>query len=289
MGTTIQPVVDLLLKFVTEAPGQRILGARLGMLLKTECPAFSPAQFQSRNLRQFIRTYAPGIVEQGKSGPDFFYALSGAAESTLASSGFIEPSVVRAPRTTFDWKAFSNPSYPFVLAANRETGEFQTRNQGAEIAEPWVTLPKPTSDDHLQIARDFVQTIPEPNRSILAEGLASPVWFTNFSTVVRQHGLGSSWATYRTSRLRELFDRSLTELGIPAAEGKAEASSPFVRYSSRSTGWARRVEAKAQFTPSEEALRKLVQLVVAEMPISDLRELSLPVGRVFDHIGGILK
>lgn len=129
MSISIQSISDILVQGISAAPNQRILGARLGALLRTAYPGFSPADFQSRNLRQLIRTYVPAVEEKGRSGPDFIYGLA------LGSSGQVSghPSVPsRFPDnkpspspTAFDWKAFSSPSYPFSLAANTETGEFQ--------------------------------------------------------------------------------------------------------------------------------------------------------------------
>jgi hypothetical protein len=285
MQDTIQSVGELLLKFVSEAPGQQILGAKLGGLLRAEYPTFSPSQFQSRNLRQFIRTYVPDIVDRGRSGPDYCYGLASSVETSQCDS---ERTGATAPRTAFDWKAYSNPAYPFVLAANRMTGEYQTRSQDAVPSEPWVVLPKPTSDDHLHIAREFVQTLSEPMRTTLAEILAAPLWFTKFSAAAKRSGLGSSWASFRTSRLREKFDHSLITLGIPnVAEKPVPAPLASRSYSNPSPNAPfRRLDVKSP--ARETALRKLVQLVVADMAISDLRELALPIGKVMDHIDEIL-
>jgi hypothetical protein len=286
MEATIQSVSDALLRFVSEAPEQKILGAKLGGLLRTACPTFSPSQFQSRNLRQFIRTYVPGIVEKGKSGPDYVYALSSSGEpySSITDLSLV---VNRAPQTTFEWKAFSNPSYPFVLTVNRLTGEFQTETQEAVPTEPWAILPKPSSDDHLQIARDFVQTLSEHTRTTLTETLAHPLWFRSFTAASRTSGVGSDWSSFRTSRLREMFDKAIEELGIPAVVKSGPTSSIPPRRGASRIMHNRRADVPS---PSREmALRRLVQLVVAEMPISDLRNLVLPIGRVIDHIDELLK
>lgn len=286
MDSTIQSVAALLERFVTRTPGQLILGAQLGGLLRAECPNFSPSQFQARNLRQFIRTYVPEIVERGRSGPDYYYGLP-SAEGVFPSALESRSISVKPPQPTFDWKAFSNPSYPFVLAANRSSGEFQTRTQNAVVAEPWVTVPKPTTDDHLQIARDFVQTLADPSRTALTEILARPIWYTSFSAAARQYGVGSSWASFRISRLREFLDRALVSLGIPRLTERPSATSLPRAYANRlPTPPNPRLDPPK--SSRETALRKLVQLVVAEMPISDLRELALPIGKVMDHIDEIL-
>ena len=151
-----------------------------------------------------------------------------------------------------------------------------------------MVVPKPTSEDHLQIARDFEQTLSEPTRTTLAAILGETVWFVNFSAAARNCGVGSNWASFRTSRLKELFDSSVAALGIPKI-----AEKPLLATSSRSQA---NPHTNAPFSlpnrsplSREEALRRLVQLVVAEMPISDLRELALPIGKVIDHNDEFLK
>lgn len=290
LETTIQSVSELLLKLISDAPRQRILGAQLGGLLKTACPSFSPSEFQSRNLRQFIRAHIPAIEEKGRSGPDYIYGLASTDEARAPGgvSALSRPQFVPSLRTSFDWKAFSNPSYPFVLAANRDTGEFQSLRPNTTLPDPWVILPKPTPTDHLEIAREFVQTLLEPTRGVLAEALTDPIWYASFSGVAKNHGVGSEWAMFRTSHLRKAFDKSIAAAGIPAKKvglPTAEAVSPAM--TSRSTTGASHLEASS--LSREKALRRLVQLVIADLPIGDLRELALPIGRVFDHIDEILK
>ena len=290
LETTLQSVSEFLLKSVIDAPSQRILGAQLGALLKSAHPSFSSSDFQSRNLRQFIRTHLPAIEEKGRSGPDFIYGLTTSAGSELFKSGAAHSGFPSVPtlRTSFDWKAFSNPSYPFVLLANRDTGEFQSRRPGADLPEPWVTLPKPTPNDHLEIARDFVQTLTGPTREVLDGVLASPIWYASFSAIAKSHGVGSEWASFRTSRLRKAFYAAITSAGVPAREARLaayETTPPGVAPRSMVAG----SHLDASGFSREKALRRLVELVIADLPLGDLRELALPIGRVFDHIDEILK
>jgi hypothetical protein len=292
MSISIQSISDILVQGISAAPNQRILGARLGALLRTAYPGFSPADFQSRNLRQLIRTYVPAVEEKGRSGPDFIYGL--ALDSTRPVPG--HPSVLaRLPDNqtspapaTFDWKAFSNPTYPFSLAANTETGEFQAI-AGTEVTPPWVPLPKPTSEDHHGIAKAFTETLSGEVRQPLERVLEDPKWFVTFSSAAKRLGVGTAWAVFRTSQLRDRFRASLSVLGIPprinsALANRRSAASLVAAGSSSSIPQSRYTELS-----QEERLRRLVSLVIADLPISDLRALNLPVGAVFDHIDEITK
>lgn len=288
MEITSQSISESLIKFVSDAPGKVILGARLGGLIRAAHPTFSPSLFHSRNLRQFIHTHVPEIVERGRSGPDYFYGLASAGEGGTLSSFEALPFVPRS-RTTFDWKVYSNPSNPFVVVANRFTGELQTRTRRTEVSEPWVEIQKPTSEDHLQIARDFLKAIPEPAQSTLSKILAEPLWYVNFSASARNCGIGSDWATFRTSHLRDLFNKSLAELGIPKTTERPWSRPAYIPYPYSPPARVAPSIQNLQGSSREAAIRKLVQLVVAELPLSALRELALPIGKVIDHIDEILK
>ena len=75
-----------------------------------------------------------------------------------------------------------------------------------------------------------------------------------------------------------MFEASLKELGISpnsqalpisgAVPSALQLKSPVVAIASS----------------TEISLRSLVELVIADMPLCDLRELRLPIGKVFDRI-----
>jgi len=288
MEITPQSISESLIKFVSDAPGKVVLGARLGGLIRAAHPTFSPSLFHSRNLRQFIHTHVPEIIERGRSGPDYYYGLASNGEG-VALPALSAPPFSSRSRTTFDWKVYSNPSNPFAVVANRLTGELEIRTQRSGLSEPWVEVPKPTSEDHLQIAREFVKTLPETAQPPLSSLLNDSLWYVSFSATARNCGVGSSWAAFRTSHLRNRFSTSLAELGISKTTERPWSKPAYIPYpNSPPTREAPTVQ-NLQGSSREAAIRKLVQLVVAELPLNALLELALPIGKVIDHIDEILK
>jgi hypothetical protein len=214
MISPIQIAAEAISKIIATSPSQRVLGAKLGAQLRVADPGFTPVAFQCRNLRQFIKSHVPAIEEKGRSGPDFIYGPA----SVKAQPDPVNQSqvaFVTAPTTAFNWRAFSSPSYPFHLIANRDTGEFEASAIGAELVPPWIVIRKPTTEEHLAIARAFVDSLHENLREPLNRVLSEPKWFLRFSPTARGFGLGAAWAAFRTARLKDIFENEMKSLGIP--------------------------------------------------------------------------
>lgn len=272
--SSIQPIVSALLDIVSNSPTQRVLGARLGAMLKATSPDFNPALFGCRNLREFIRTRIPEIEERGRSGPDLLYGLASSPRPQqisfpvpTAGTSFVPP-----PTTAFNWRAFTNPSYPYLLAANAETGEFKVVALGIGLPAPWVPLAKPTPEDHLAIARAFLSTRDATEKTSLEALLAEPKWFIGFSAAAKRLGLANAWGSFRTAQLRARFEDALREANIPQKATPVSEGSPR----------ALAAPTEAIHPTTDAQLRDLVLRIVGEMSIEQLRELRLPVGRVFD-------
>jgi hypothetical protein len=214
--------------------------------------------------------------------------LTGTGDSAISTSqnqSDIIPSdieYVPLPTSLYNWKAFSNPAHPFVLVANRETGTLQTLREGQLPTFPWVTVPKPTSEFHHEIANEFVSSQPEPLRTTLGALLHDPKWYVRFSSVATKNGLGSQWAAFRRTKLIESFKSSLSSLAVPVVPRFAPPSES-VPYIADRVVVNRKEVSQAPDEP-DTSLRDLVSRVVSELPISELRLLKLPVGAVFDSL-----
>src|ERR1039457_1716985 len=151
-----QEISSKIIQLVREAPNGTMLGVRLGASLRIYFPTFNAYAYRCRNLRHFIRTYVPAVSEKGRSGADVLYAIA----DVEAQNAFpfvpqdsparepSEPEYVRLPTSTYNWKAYSNPAHPFVVAANRQTGTLQVFPEDTTLTEPLVVLPKPTAEFH---------------------------------------------------------------------------------------------------------------------------------------------
>jgi hypothetical protein len=280
----LQDITAKIFSLVDLSPKKTLLGVPLGILLRIDFPEFSAVEYGCRNLRQFIRLHVPRVIEVGRSGTDIFY--------TTASQPVVQPPVVASPNSIqsqrgefvplptsgYNWKAYSNPSHPFVLIANRDNGELQVVGENQSQADPWVAIPKPSTEAHREIAKNFVGTQAGPLRDALERLLLDSKWYVQFSDAAKRAGVGPQWAVFRRKALIEKFNESLRNFHIPVS-----ASSRSTAFPASSTELKR---SHAVPATDEAVFRELVKRLVAELPISELRSLRLPVGLVFDALKG---
>jgi hypothetical protein len=282
-----QEISSKILQLVREAPGGTMLGVRLGASLRAYFPNFNPYNYRCRNLRHFIRTYVPAISEGGRSGADLVYTNSDAVGQNALPFAPQDPPTqnsnelehLRLPTNAYNWKAYSNPAHPFIVAANRETGVLQAFPESTPLSEPLVVLPKPTAEFHSEIAREFTSNLPEPLRTSLGALLHDPKWYVRFSSVAMRNGVGPKWGAFRRAKLIERFDSSLRELAITPTAHATRGTDNAV-YSSPPRAQPPAVPPAC----TETSFRDLVSKVISELPLEDLRSLKLPVGAVFDAL-----
>jgi hypothetical protein len=283
-----QEVANKILQLVREAQGGTMLGVRLGASLRAYFPNFNPYNYRCRNLRHFIRTYVPAVSEKGRSGADVLYAGADAAGQNALplvpqdppTRGPNDPDYVRLPTTAYNWKAYSNPAHPFIVAANRETGVLQVFPEDTVLAEPLVVVPKPTAEFHAEAAREFTSTLVEPLRTSLAALLHDPKWYVRFSSVAMRNGVGPKWGAFRRAKLIERFNSSLRELAIPPVTHPPRATDNITLHPSL----LRPQQPIVALASDESSFRSLVSRVVSELPLEELRSLKLPIGAVFDAL-----
>jgi hypothetical protein len=284
----VQQLSAKIIDLVREAPGGTMLGVRLGASLRVFFPAFNPYMYRCRNLRHFIQTYVPDVSERGRSGADIVYttvdATRVAAPITIPAADQVgsdgrDREYVRLPTTAYNWKAYSNPGHPFVVAVDREHGTMQSFPEDSTPGEPWVVLPKPTAQYHSLIAKEFASTLQEPLQTNLSTLLSDPKWYVRFSSVAMRHGLGPRWGAFRRAKLIDHFNSSLRELSVPVVpRGERTPDNAVLPPPPKAPALS------ASTATEESEFRDLVSRVVSELPLGELRSLKLPVGAVFDAL-----
>lgn len=280
----VDEISSKILELVSSTADKTLLGVRLGFMLKRSFPDFAPYHYQCRNLRQFVRTHVPSVSEKGHSGTDVIYAVGSFASPTndTAQPRAATSNFVPLPMVEFEWKAYSNPAQRLSIAGNRETGELKVIGETETPHEPWVAIPKPSSEFHREIAEQFVSTLQEPLHTMLARTLNDHKWYVRFSTIAKVHGVGMQWTTFRRAKLIEKFKFSLSNLGIPERLTHAKKIQPATLALLAQA--VQPLEAPPAPASNETDFRELVQRVIAELPVSELRSLRLPVGLVVDAL-----
>lgn len=285
-----QEISSKIVEIIESSPDKTALGVRLGLQVRSFFPGFQAVDYQARNLRDFIRMYVPRVSESGRSGQDVVYTTESPIAAQASGSALQPPAPAPAkahapdfvplPTNGYCWKAYSNPSHPFVLAANRETGDLRVTPEGTAMPAPWVVVPKPPEPFHRETATEFVSTLQEPGKTTLARVLSDKKWYVRFSSVAKSASVGPQWSAFRRMRLIERFNADLRRLEIP--HPPRPNRQPVAAGSLASV--AENVHLQRSSLGEETMLRSLVQRAIAEMPVSELRLLRLPVGVVFDAL-----
>jgi len=272
-------------RLVQNSPQQKILGSALAVLLKRGYPDFRPEDYGCRNLREFVRRYVREVFEGGRKGSDVLYSaalLPTMAEEPARAQEFTKiseaPSFIR--RSHVDpavWKTFASPNAPYRIYANRETGELRVL-QAQRIAPegPWVQVSSCPAETHLQIAKEFLSGLAdEPAKAQLTKILDLDSWWDHFFFSARNFGVEKQWSAFRRRRLRDELVKQLQTLGVPltASVRPAVPEPP--------TGVIELQTAEE----NDSRLRAITSGIIRRMPVSDLREIWLPLGYVLDELG----
>jgi len=275
-------ITDKIVEIVGAAEGATMPGVRLGAVLKKNFPFFAPAIYQCRNLRLFIKTHVPRVIEKTYTGVDVIYTLAtsvpledGASQVTPIVAGAEPAPFVGLPADPVTWKAYSNPSYPFTVIANRETGELKAVGEYETPSEPWVSIPKLSPAVHHQIATDFVSSLSDGGpKTALTNMLAEPQWYVNFFATTRRLALNQQWGSFKRDHLIRNFTEALRQHGIPIPVGP--------RHDLARVGFTTRKGAEIMRHSDDAQLRELVSRLAFTLPIDELRSIRMPIGPVLD-------
>ena len=306
---TQQDVSSYLVRVLSDSSTHHLSGAGLSALVKASFPLFSLQELGYLNLRDFIRRTVPEITEVGRAGTDIVYALRtrrrfetptreplspaqtlpsevpaalSTTEPPMDSTTIVEASA--AQRSALSqllanpkiWRTFSSPDGPFQLYIIPNSGLVRVLPPQAQPDPSWYKINPISAETLLQIAKDFIDQLPEPQREPLQSTLSQPKWWFPYFEVLRTFGLTFKWRHYKRRRVAEEFERSIPKLQLrrPAPEPAPMEPKPAL------------AETTAEPRPAESVLKRVAVEVIGRMTESELRALNLPLGYVVDSLAG---
>lgn len=270
--TDSSTVSEAIHKIVAESG--EILGSKLAASLRLKIPDWSPDNYGTRNLREFIEKNTEKVAVKGRSGMDVLYACS--------DQEMGQPVASYPTHSTDIWRAWVSPNSPYALVYDREQSKMTLIERDAPTPNGGVRIEPTTSDEHRRIAREFLNNIPVEQRPAFLLVIDSPNsnWWREWMNELKKKGKLSAWNQFRKERLQDLLQRRLmdSELDSNGVSSAAQAISTDVM-ASRQTRHRLRTS-----TPSGAniSVRSVVSLVVSRMDEDDLRGLKLPVGLILD-------
>ncbi len=276
----IEDVQERVLALAEESPTKTIAGGRLAELLKHHLPGFTVGSYGTKSLRAFIRQHLAGKLDEvAKVGADIVYGLPGAippqTQVRATSKGRTIPQEVL--------RVYRSPNARFELHANRDTGEIRAQPEGSPIQEPCVRINRATPDFLRQVAKHFTSRMPDDNHDRLMRVLDEypHAWWPAFSSHLREKNLYPAWAAFKDQQLRSKLEAELCSQGVSHSNTSDEQDSTLDE-ERRPPEFPRR----AGSGPDEfsDDLRDVVIRAVQGLPLSELRNLRLPVGDVYDAL-----
>jgi len=272
-------------RLVQNSPNHKLPGSALAVLLKRGYPDFRPEDFGCRNLREFIRTYAKEVFEDGKNGGDIRYSVPSIGETTSRQDEFRTisslPSVSRKLFVeTAVWKTFVSPTAPYRIYANRESaGEFRVMHAHESApAGAWIVVPACPPETHVQIAKEFIEGLADESiKDQLTKILGLDCWWNHFYFSAKNFGVERQWSAFRRRRLHAEFEKALKSLGIPLP--LAHQPIPLILPVA-----APALPLRAE-PETDSRVRRVAAAVLRRLSDAELREVWLPLGAVLDELG----
>jgi hypothetical protein len=150
---------------------------------------------------------------------------------------------------------------------------------------PWVAIEKPSTEFHLELAKEFAEAESGDVRSSLRRILEGPRWYLQFSSMANNLGGGGKWAAFRTTRLSAILEHSLLKLGIPLNALRQPASAVGSEIPTPRRSHEHSLSDVLSSGGDEASLRHAIAKIVETLPMDELRALRLPLGSVLDAIG----
>jgi hypothetical protein len=249
-------VVQHLVQMIEGSADRRVTGVVLGMALRLKYPNFQAQDYGSNSLKQFIQTYASrriGIV--GSAGQDVLYGVVGdgkvdhppkvaQSDTELTSSVQFPPkphadaqtSACSLPRVEMQaqeprpqsvrafppdlWMAFSSPTSRTSIFAKPETSEIKlaSLDQAETLqAAGWNQVRSLCRQDHIDMARDFVATLPAEVQEKVSHlvGLPGKWWFRFYTSLGEMSPEDAAkWKAFHNLRTQQKLVKAFQKSGI---------------------------------------------------------------------------
>jgi hypothetical protein len=281
----MQYPVESLKSHIVNAVGDAkpgISGSDLMDVVRTTFPEFAALDYGCVNLRDFIRRLVPEVVPIGRRGMDYVYALAGEGNAPVSSIWPKSPSNAGQSAEVSIWKTFASPSGVFKLLANKDTGRLCVCPPGAAYPDGFsVEVPPLPAEKHIEIATDYIATLSdEGQKERLRQYLDKPQWWMPFYQAIQKENLAADWNAARRKRIVAELRSALTAAGVPVGGLEAQLTDRIVTPLKRSE-IARQLPGTVR---SSLNLRTIATAIVQNMSITELRELRVSLGDVFDAL-----
>lgn len=294
-NTEIEQIRDALARWHIEK-GPHILGSQLGSEIyqivgRPVRELGGVRDLAAQELRAFL-----GIAELQQNSPDVNFVLRSENGAPLTQEAI---ALLEQPPLDFElWRHFSNPKLVGRIAANA-LGKVIVGPPNANLPENFTILTKPSAEDYLTVAREFVEKLPEPMALQLSEAFSQPDFYDEWIRRLRslssgEQNLLKDWEISRAQFVKERLHDELTKTGmVPtlAADlvAQAQLRKGHRQVSSQPQSLFKALPSGVALAEAGTDFRQLVHGVIDLMSLEELRRLPLAAGLLYDASRRIFK
>ena len=272
------------------------LGTELASTLRSVFPDVRWEDFGAVSLRDFIAKHALTLAEVGRQGGDLLYGPRKLAPG--GSSTAVPTSLKTRTASENVWRSFSSPNSSRIVAiqVNSETGGWRLVESGTSDSGDWQTVVPLSGEEHLTIARDFVETVLEPSiRQMAATAVeGGGAWWLRLREALRMsRDEELRYRRFRTAGIAAALRTRLESLGISdsARDVAIRRAAPEFVHGDSVQAASRRpspaaASAAASRLASAEDVRSLAAALINVLPEEELRGIRVRLGDVLDALRG---
>lgn len=282
--------------------GTQLTGAQLRALIDSTCPGFdlraaSGVPAGPGALSTFLRTQFPQLIHLiGKRGGDNLYLIGAPLRKDIVATEV-------APGPMSLWAAFASPGLGQEVVFDRANRALLAQPMGRLLTASQVRLAPISAQEFRAIAGRFLESAPtdiqDELRKILEEG---DLFYQSWISVLkrRDNATYHSWGLFRVQAIIDLFRSRLVTAEVPSEEVEkavqALVADQAAAYKERANAirnsvqpWGRPVAQPAWDAPGYASgsselydARALAIAAINSMPLTEIRQISVPLGAIID-------
>lgn len=271
--------------------GPRILGAQLGNLIGAALQPRSARELGTSN-RAIIATELSHLLKEVDPAPNasdrIFHVVTGSAAATIQRPLTPPPDSLREIAGRELWQCFSNPNISCQLFASTQ-GTVLLGGIDTSVPEEFRSLTRLTSDDYRRLAQAFIDSVPSEFREVLQGCIGNPDFYNPWIAALRalrtpSRNLLKDWEVRRSEFIASKLSEALFSAGVLLSHAVEMVSlaRPSRVAAVTSPENSQEPPQPVAEPPAIEVLRKLAHAAIDQMSLSELRDLKIPVGLLYD-------
>lgn len=280
----IEGIKNRLRQVLNAAPDGRLMGAVLGNRFRTaEGRAIREIgkELGFEDLKAFVKTYMSDEVTIVESESDSIFELIDKSSIAPEQRGEAKPfSPETSPEEVQLFRLWRSPRNRFSLAVGRADGAVRVISRHEVVGDDEVKIEPTTAVQHDQIARRFLDKIPEQHREAFESAIDTekPRWWEDWNPLFQEHAphQRGEWLRFREHALVELLQKTLSSAGL-SDTAVSQALQTILR--------SRRLpNATKPLGTDRRALRDAILATIGVMSDEEISRLWVPAGLFYEAL-----